>query len=140
LVLSVFGSFFATILTARELRIAATAVLAWCLEPGHHTIFEEDSPTFKKRFTWMSNYTDEAKFNEFVKGLTWKGHAEKIIQTLFGYWRRGRQAVPLRYTEEMIGMMNGPGQLVSTPKAAMRLVTFRQPISARSRLRLWPTG
>jgi len=50
-----FGSFFGTILTANEPRIAATAVISTCLEPGCHTIFEEASPTFKKRFMWMSN-------------------------------------------------------------------------------------
>ena len=55
-----FGSFFGTILTANEPRIAATAVISTCLEPGCHTIFEEASPTFKKRFMWMSNYDDEA--------------------------------------------------------------------------------
>ena len=66
-----FGSFFGTIFSANEPRIAATAVSATCLEPGCHTIFEEASPTFKKRFMWMSNFTDEAKFDEFVKTLTW---------------------------------------------------------------------
>src|SRR5262249_34551714 len=72
-----FGSFFGTTLTANEPRIAATAVISTCLEPGCHTIFEEASPTFKKRFMWMSNYTDEAKFDEFAKTLTWEGHVEK---------------------------------------------------------------
>jgi Esterase FrsA-like len=62
-----FGSFFATIVAAHEPRIAATAVMFTCLEPGCHTIFEEASPTFKKRFMWMANYTDENKFDEFVK-------------------------------------------------------------------------
>ena len=47
-------------------------------EPRCHTIFEELSPTFKKRYMWMANYTDEGKFDEFVKTLTWEGHAEKI--------------------------------------------------------------
>ena len=54
-----FGSFFGTIVAANEPRVAATAVISTCLEPGCHTIFEEASPTFKKRFMWMSNYTDE---------------------------------------------------------------------------------
>ena len=38
-----------------------------CLEPGGHTIFEEASPTFKKRFMYMSGFTDEAEFDEFRK-------------------------------------------------------------------------
>jgi dienelactone hydrolase len=70
-----FGSFFGTVLTANEPRIAATAVISTCLEPGCRTIFEEPSPTFKKRLMWMSNYDDEAKFDECVKTLTREGHA-----------------------------------------------------------------
>src|SRR6202008_3368774 len=73
-----FGTFFGTLATAHDPRIWACAVISVCLEPGCHTIFEEASPTFKKRFMWMSNYTDEAKFDAFVKTLTWEGHAEKI--------------------------------------------------------------
>lgn len=35
---SSFGSFFATILTAHEPRVAATAVLAWCLAGPSHNL------------------------------------------------------------------------------------------------------
>ena len=35
-----------------------------CHEPGCHTIFEEASPTFKKRFMYMSGITDEAEFDK----------------------------------------------------------------------------
>src|SRR5262249_32157146 len=58
-----FGSFFGTIACAAEPRFAACAVTATCLEPGHHTIFQEASPTFKQRFMWMSGYSDEAEFD-----------------------------------------------------------------------------
>jgi hypothetical protein len=50
---------------------AGTVVISACHAPDCHTIFEEASPTFKKRFMWMSNYTEEAKFGEFVKTVTW---------------------------------------------------------------------
>ena len=53
-----FGSFFATIAAANEPRIKAVTVSATCLEPGGHTIFEEASPTFKRRFMYMSGYHD----------------------------------------------------------------------------------
>src|SRR5260370_11876157 len=79
-----FGSFFGTILAASEPRVAATAVISTCLEPGCHTIFEEASPTFKKRFMWMSNYTDESKFDAFVKTLTCDGPVEKISRPDLG--------------------------------------------------------
>jgi dipeptidyl aminopeptidase/acylaminoacyl peptidase len=107
-----FGSFFGTILAANEPRVAATAVISTCLEPGCHTIFEEASPTFKKRFMWMSNYTDEAKFNEFVKTLTWEGHVEKIRSPYLVVAGEADELSPLEHTERMIHAMGGPRQLV----------------------------
>ena len=73
-----FGSLFGTVLTANEPRIKACAVMSVCHEPGCHTIFQEASPTFKKRFMYMSGITDEDEFDEFRKKITWQGHAEKI--------------------------------------------------------------
>jgi dienelactone hydrolase len=107
-----FGSFFGTIVAANEPRIAATAVSATCLEPGCHTIFEEASPTFKKRFMWMSDFTDEDKFNEFVNTLTWEGHTEKIRKPYLVVAGEADELSPLEYTERMIGTMTGPRQLV----------------------------
>jgi dienelactone hydrolase len=107
-----FGSFFGTILAANEPRIAAAAVISTCLEPGCHTIFEEASPTFKKRFMWMSNYTDESKFNEFVKTLTWEGHVEKIRSPYLVVAGEADELSPLEHTERMIRTMTGPRQLV----------------------------
>jgi dienelactone hydrolase len=107
-----FGSFFGTIVAAHEPRVAATAVASTCLEPGCHTIFEEASPTFKKRFMWMSNYTDEAKFDEFVKTLTWEGHVEKIKSPYLVLAGEADELSPLEHTERMIATMTGPRQLV----------------------------
>jgi alpha-beta hydrolase superfamily lysophospholipase len=107
-----FGSFFGTILTANEPRIAATAVISTCLEPGCHTIFEEASPTFKKRFMWMSNYTDEAKFDQFAKTLTWEGHVEKMRKPYLVVAGEADELSPLEYTERMVHAMSAPRQLV----------------------------
>ena len=107
-----FGSFFGTIMAANEPRIAATAVMSTCLEPGCHTIFEEASPTFKKRFMWMSNYTDEDKFDAFVKTLTWEGHAEKIRNPYLVVAGEADELSPLEHTERMVRTMTGPRQLV----------------------------
>jgi dienelactone hydrolase len=107
-----FGSFFGTIVAANEPRIAATAVSATCLEPGCHTIFEEASPTFKKRFMWMSNFTDEDKFNEFVKTLTWEGQVEKIQKPYLVVAGEADELSPLEHTERMIASMNAPRRLV----------------------------
>jgi len=107
-----FGSFFGTIVAAHEPRIAATAVASTCLEPGCHTIFEQASPTFKKRFMWMSNFTDEAKFDEFAKTLTWEGHVDKIRTPYLVVAGEADELSPLEFAERMIGTMTGPRQLV----------------------------
>ena len=107
-----FGSFFGTILAAYEPRITATAVMSTCLEPGCKTIFEEASPTFKKRFMWMSNYTDESKFDKFAKTLSWEGHAEKIVRPYLVVAGEADELSPLEHTERMIRAMAGPRQIV----------------------------
>jgi dienelactone hydrolase len=107
-----FGSLFGTIVTANEPRVRACAVVMTCLEPGCHTIFEEASPTFKKRFMWMAGYTDEPEFDRFVKSLTWEGHAERIKAPYLCVAGEAEELSPLEYTEKMFSVMSAPRQLI----------------------------
>lgn len=107
-----FGSFFGTIMAAHEPRLRACAVSATCLEPGCHTIFEEASPTFKKRFMYMSGYTDEAAFDEFCKTLTWEGHIEGLRCPYLCIAGEAEELSPLEHAERLIGELKGPKQLV----------------------------
>jgi len=107
-----FGSFFGTIMAANEPRYRAAAVTATCLEPGCHTIFEEASPTFKKRFMWMAGYTDEAKFDVFIKDFTWEGHVEKIRCPYLCLSGEAEELSPLEYTELLFSKLKAPKRLV----------------------------
>lgn len=107
-----FGSFFSTIAASGEPRLAAVAVTATNLEPGAHTIFEEASPTFKTRFMWMSNFTDEAAFDEFRKTITWEGSAEAIRVPYLAVAGESDELCPLQYTETMFKAMTCPRQLI----------------------------
>ena len=107
-----FGSFFGTIAAAHEPRIRAVAVAAVCHEPGFHTIFEEASPTFKMRFMYMSGITDEAGFDEFRKGMTWEGHAEKIRVPYLCVAGEFDELSPLEHTERLMNALGGPKRLV----------------------------
>jgi len=107
-----FGSFFSTIAASHEPRLAAVAVTATNLEPGAHTIFEEASPTFKTRFMWMSNFIEEAAFDEFRKTITWEGSAEKIKVPYLAMAGESDELCPLRYTEAMFKTMTCPRQLI----------------------------
>ena len=80
---------------------------ATCHEPGWHTIFQEASPTFKMRFMYMANYTDEAKFDEFRKTLTWEGRAEKIRMPYLCAAGEFDELSPLENTERLLKAMPG---------------------------------
>jgi dienelactone hydrolase len=107
-----FGSFFGTLVAASEPRLRACAVISTCLEPGCHTIFEEASPTFKKRFMYMSAITDEAKFDTFVKSLTWEGHADKIKCPYLCVAGEAEELSPLVHAERLVQQLKSPKQLV----------------------------
>ena len=107
-----FGSLFGTLVAANEPRLRACAVMSTCLEPGCHTIFEEASPTFKKRFMWMSDYTDEAAFDRFITSLTWEGHAERIKVPYLCVAGECEELSPLVHTERMFTRMTAQRQLV----------------------------
>jgi dienelactone hydrolase len=107
-----FGSFFGTVLTANEPRIRACAVMSVCHEPGGHTIFQEASPTFKKRFMYMSGITDEAKFDAFRKTITWEGHAEKIRVPYLVVAGECEELSPLEHSERLVKTVKGPKQMV----------------------------
>jgi pimeloyl-ACP methyl ester carboxylesterase len=107
-----FGSFFSTIVCANEPRFRACAVTASCLEPGFHTIFEEASPTFKRRFMYMSGYTDEAAFDRFCGTLTWEGHAQKIRVPYLCVQGEADELSPIEHTERLFRTLSCPRQLV----------------------------
>ncbi len=109
---SSFGSFFATIAAANEPRIRAVAVSATCFEPGFHSIFEEASPTFKMRFMYMSGFTDEKKFDEFRKTMTWEGYAEKIDAPYLCIAGEADELSPMQHTERLMKTLKGPKRLV----------------------------
>jgi len=107
-----FGSLFGTVLTANEPRIKACAVMSVCHEPGCHTIFQEASPTFKKRFMYMSGITEEDEFDEFRKKITWQGHAEKIRVPYLCIAGEAEELSPLEHSDHLMAALKGPKQMV----------------------------
>jgi len=107
-----FGTFFGTILTAHEPRISAFAAMSVCHEPGCHTIFQEASPTFKKRFMYMSGITNEAEFDAFRRTITWEGHAEKIRVPYLVVAGECEELSPLEHSERLVRTVKGPKLMV----------------------------
>src|SRR5579875_1295338 len=107
-----FGSFFTAIMMAADARYKACVVMATCYEPGGETIFNQASPTFKKRFMFMSGITDEHEFDAFRKTIDWNGYAQKIKGAYFVACGEYDQLCPLEYTEAFVKALGGPKQLV----------------------------
>ena len=107
-----FGTFFGTILTAHEPRIRAFAAMSVCHEPGCHTIFQEASPTFKKRFMYMSGITDEDEFDRFRQTITWEGHADKIRVPYLVVAGECEELSPVEHSERLIKTVKGPKRMV----------------------------
>jgi hypothetical protein len=83
-----------------------------CHEPGCHTIFQEASPTFKKRFMYMSGIVDEAEFDKFRKGMTWEGHAEKITAAYLCVAGEAEELSPVVHSENLLKAVKGPKRMV----------------------------
>lgn len=107
-----FGTFFGTILTAHEPRIKACAVMSVCHEPGGETIFQQASPTFKKRFMYMSGITDEAEFDRFRQTITWEGHAERIRVPYLCVAGEFDELSPIEHSLRLVKSVQGPKQMV----------------------------
>ncbi len=107
-----FGTFFSTMLTAHEPRIKACAVTSVCHEPGCETIFQQASPTFKKRFMYMSGITDEDEFDEFRKTITWEGHTEKIRVPYLCLAGEFDELSPVEHSVRLVKSVKGPKQMV----------------------------
>ena len=109
---SSFGSLFATVAFANEQRLCACAVYSTCLEPGCRSIFEEASPTYKRRFMYMADYRDEDAFDGFAKTLTWEGHADKIRNPYLCITGEFDPYSPLIHTERLFATVKGAKRLV----------------------------
>jgi pimeloyl-ACP methyl ester carboxylesterase len=107
-----FGTFFGTILSAHEPRVRACAVTSVCHEPGAETIFQQASPTFKKRFMYMSGITDEAEFDKFRKTITWEGHTEKIRVPYLCVAGEFDELSPIEHSLRLVKSVKGPKQMV----------------------------
>src|SRR5260370_39265369 len=106
------GRLFGTSLVAPGRGIRAFAAMSVCHEPGCHTIFQEASPTFKKRFMYMSGITNEDEFDKFRKTITWEGHADRIRAPYLVVAGEAEELSPLEHSERLIKAVKGPKQMV----------------------------
>ncbi|NQV54394.1 MAG: hypothetical protein HQ503_00920, partial [Rhodospirillales bacterium] len=85
---------------------------AVCQEPGCHTIFEEASPTFKMRFMYMAGYTDEAAFDEFIKGFDLRTIAGEITSMVLTIGGSDDELSPIKHSYDLMERISAPKKLV----------------------------
>ena len=109
---SSFGSFFSAIMMSDEPRYKACVSTGTCYEPGGKSIFDQASPTFKRRFMFMSGITDEREFETFRKTIDWNGYAEKVKAPYLVVCGGSDELCPLEATEAFVKALGGPKDLV----------------------------
>lgn len=109
---SSFGSFFSAAMISEEPAFKGCAVTGTCYDPGGHAIFDQASPTFKKRFMFMAGITDEDQFETFRKTIDWHGFAGKITTPFLIAAGESDELCPLAQTEAFVKALGGPRQLV----------------------------
>jgi dipeptidyl aminopeptidase/acylaminoacyl peptidase len=108
-----FGSYFGTVVAAAlGDRIRGFAATGVCQEPGCDTIFNVASPTFKARFMFMSNYTDEDAFDAFCQRIDLRPFAPKIKAPYMVIAGENDQLSPIEHTEALFKLISAPKRLV----------------------------
>jgi dipeptidyl aminopeptidase/acylaminoacyl peptidase len=108
-----FGSYAGTVLgNAIADRLSGVAVGLPCHEPGFFTIFEEASPTFKNRFMFMAGYTDEDKFDQFIKGFDLRKKVGNLTCPYLVVGGDLDELSPIKHTYELSRHVPGPVELV----------------------------
>jgi dienelactone hydrolase len=106
------GSFFSALMMSDEPRYKACAITGTCYEPGGYTIFQTASPTFKRRFMFMSGINDEGEFDQFRKTLDWHGYAKKIKAPYLVIAGGSDELCPIESTQAFVAALAGPKQLM----------------------------
>ncbi len=109
---SSFGSFAGVIVAGSEPRFRAIATQGLHHQPGGFVHDEEASPTFKRRFMYMSGFIDEAAYDEFAKTLVLDKYFSSMKMPYMALGGDADELSPLIYTEELFKLLKGPKRLV----------------------------
>jgi pimeloyl-ACP methyl ester carboxylesterase len=109
---SSFGSFWMTQVAATQPRLKACATALCCHEPGCHTIFEEASPSYKKRFMWMSDIHNEDEFDRMAAQMDLRPLVGALKMPWLNIVGEKDELSPVRLTLELAARAGGPSPIV----------------------------
>ena len=93
-------------------RIKGVAVSGVCHEPGCNTIFNMASPSFKLRYMWMSDYDDEAEFDEFAKTIDLRPFVPAITCPVLILAGEQDQLSPVKHSYDVFDLITAPKEIV----------------------------
>ncbi|MDQ4069349.1 MAG: alpha/beta hydrolase [Actinomycetota bacterium] len=97
------GSIWGTQVASVIPNVKACMVAYPSYEKGEDTAYNMYSPSFKLRFMFMSNYSDEAEFDRFIQGINSDGLGEKVT---FPYLVVGGEDDDFASIESTFAVMN----------------------------------
>lgn len=109
---SSFGSFWMTQVAATQPRLKGCATALCCHEPGCYTIFEEASPSYKKRFMWMANIQDEAAFDMMASRMDLRPLVGGIKMPWLNVVGENDELSPIEHTFDLAARCGGPSPIV----------------------------
>lgn len=109
---SSFGSFWMTQVAATQPRLKAVATALCCHEPGCQTIFEEASPSYKKRFMWMSNIENEDEFDRMAAQMDLRPLVPGMKMPWLNIVGEKDELSPVKHTLELAACAGGPSPIL----------------------------
>ena len=109
---SSFGSFWMTQVAATQPRLKAVATALCCHEPGCYTIFEEASPSYKKRFMWMSDIEDEDEFDRMAAQMDLRPLVPGMKMPWLNIVGEKDELSPVHHTLELAARAGGPSPIL----------------------------
>jgi hypothetical protein len=107
-----FGSYWMTQVAVTQPRMKGCAVERCCHEPGCHTIFETASPTYKKRFMWMSDIWDETKFDKMAAKMDLRPMIADMKMPWLNVIGEKDELSPIQHTLELAAKCGSPSPIV----------------------------
>ncbi len=109
---SSFGSYWMTQVAATQPQLKGCATAMCCHEPGCFTIFEEASPSYKKRFMWMANIQDEAAFDRMASRMDLRALIGGMTVPWLSVIGEKDELSPIKHTFDLASRCGAPAPIV----------------------------
>ena len=107
-----FGSFWATQMAAAEPRFAACAVMYTCFQPHNWPLMQMASPSFRRRFMYMTDIYDEQAFDSMMSLMDVRPLSTKLNMPYFVMAGEDDSLSDFACTVEHMNRVPGPKTLV----------------------------